>query len=603
MAVRARADKAPDANHVHRVISTAFDPDFYRAAYPDIPDDAGVIQHYLAFGWREGRDPAPWFSVEAYLREHPDVRRRGLEPLSHFLTRGRREGREVRPSRHALDYFTPVAWAPKAWSHRGFALGEAARERRRSREIGTVDPAARAAVAEAFDTAHYRALNPDVAAAGVDPLDHFLESGWREGRDPTAWFSVRGYLEANPDVAAAGLNPFVHYIVTGRDEGRSPSHDLGFRYDLIAGLRPIDEQIADALARSAATPIDPFESLADALAGAGDLRIVFAPYGGTESPALAGRLELSPAVPWPVVRLPGEPGPLKVSLDGRKVGVFPSEAVREALGRRASAGGQDAFVIESLVGHDVDEVAAILEAAGLSEGAYRLTDYSSLCAGARLLRDEVADCAAPPPESAACSVCVYGPGRARHRDAHRRLFERLALTVTAPGEAALDFWRERAGLPARAAIVAPPIRLAPRGPAPRTPARRRFRVVFAGDRTPASGWPVWQEVAARFAEDRRYEFHDAGSAVAALEPDAAIVWPLWRELFSAAARQAVAAGAAILTGADCGDAAAFAASGHGRVFVDEAVLMAAFESGDVLALARNRRGAMLYDLVPGETAA
>ena len=54
-----------------------------------------------------------------------------------------------------------------------------------------------------FDPAYYLAHNPDVAAAGVDPLQHCLTYGWKEGRDPNAFFSTTYYLAQNPDVAAA----------------------------------------------------------------------------------------------------------------------------------------------------------------------------------------------------------------------------------------------------------------------------------------------------------------------------------------------------------------------------------------------------------------
>lgn len=39
-----------------------------------------------------------------------------------------------------------------------------------------------AAVPKAFDAAAYLEANPDVAAAGVDPAEHYLNHGWREGR-------------------------------------------------------------------------------------------------------------------------------------------------------------------------------------------------------------------------------------------------------------------------------------------------------------------------------------------------------------------------------------------------------------------------------------
>ncbi len=74
-----------------------------------------------------------------------------------------------------------------------------------------------------FDAAYYLAKNPDVAAAGVDPYQHYINSGFREGRDPSALFSTSYYLSNNPDIAAAGINPLLHFEASGYKEGRNPS--------------------------------------------------------------------------------------------------------------------------------------------------------------------------------------------------------------------------------------------------------------------------------------------------------------------------------------------------------------------------------------------
>jgi hypothetical protein len=73
-----------------------------------------------------------------------------------------------------------------------------------------------------FDTAFYLRSNPDVAAAGVNPLLHFETFGWHEGRSPDALFNTGAYLSGNQDVAAAGINPLVHYLLYGWSEGRNP---------------------------------------------------------------------------------------------------------------------------------------------------------------------------------------------------------------------------------------------------------------------------------------------------------------------------------------------------------------------------------------------
>lgn len=72
-----------------------------------------------------------------------------------------------------------------------------------------------------FDRQWYLETYPDVAAARTDPLRHFMDIGWREGRDPGPDFASSAYLKANPDVAAAGMNPLLHFIQFGSFEGRS----------------------------------------------------------------------------------------------------------------------------------------------------------------------------------------------------------------------------------------------------------------------------------------------------------------------------------------------------------------------------------------------
>jgi hypothetical protein len=129
------------------------------------------------------------------------------------------------------------------------------------------------------------------------------------------------------------------------------------------------------------------------------------------------------------------------------------------------------------------------------------------------------------------------------------------------------------------------------------------------------GWPVFTDLAERFRDDPRYRFVRLGSAAAPGAPadhievsvtadnphamrealdsarvDVAILWSLCRETFSFAAYEAAAAGAAILTGPDSGNIAAFTRTGgHGLVLADEASLFAQFESGTVQSLSRKVR--------------
>jgi hypothetical protein len=110
-----------------------------------------------------------------------------------------------------------------------------------------------------FDPGDYLAANPDVRAAGVDPLAHYTSSGWTEGRDPSRAFGGTQYLDANPDVRAAGMNPLEHYISFGLAEGRSafaaPGLGMAGAFDRLF-YRDANPDVAAA----GADPLQHFES-------------------------------------------------------------------------------------------------------------------------------------------------------------------------------------------------------------------------------------------------------------------------------------------------------------------------------------------------------
>jgi hypothetical protein len=74
--------------------SGMFDAEWYAETYPDVAS-SGIdpLRHYLHEGWKEGRDPAPWFKTGDYLEKHPDVRESGINPLYHYVRFGMKEGR------------------------------------------------------------------------------------------------------------------------------------------------------------------------------------------------------------------------------------------------------------------------------------------------------------------------------------------------------------------------------------------------------------------------------------------------------------------------------------------------------------------------------
>lgn len=160
-----------------------FDATYYMAHNPDVAA-AGVnaFRHFQTNGWMEGRDPSAAFSDSKYLDAYADVRDAHIDPLMHYALFGRAEGRMI------------------------FAVD--------------TQPAGPATEAQLFDADYYLGHNADVMAAHVDPLLHYTQYGWMEGRDPSATFSTTEYLNHYSDVAAAHIDPLAHYAQFGQAEGR-----------------------------------------------------------------------------------------------------------------------------------------------------------------------------------------------------------------------------------------------------------------------------------------------------------------------------------------------------------------------------------------------
>ncbi len=197
--LRSRAAEPLDP---HPLFSTTY----YAAQVPGLAAEGGAaLHHYLRFGWIEGRTPHPLFDPEFYLDQHPDVAASGADPLRHFLTDGWRQRYDPHPLFDLGWYFERHPDVARSGQNPLLHFVEwGAHERRSPHPL--------------FDAEFYRAQNglgPD-----ENPLVHYLVVGAARGCNPNVWFDSAAYLAGNPDVAAAGFNPLVHYVRFGRDEGR-----------------------------------------------------------------------------------------------------------------------------------------------------------------------------------------------------------------------------------------------------------------------------------------------------------------------------------------------------------------------------------------------
>ena len=331
-------------------------------------------------------------------------------------------------------------------------------------------------------------------------------------------------------------------------------------------------------------------------------------------------LHLSPVAPADGLA-PDTAAPLRLNIlvDGAVRGAATAGSVALALAALVAgpaAAFSRLFVVHTLHGHRPEALAAIAAALRPTHALFWLHDFAALCANPRLLRNDIAFCAAPPPKSLACRVCVHGPARPPHLARLHALFAAVRFHVIAPSPAAADLFRRATDLPIAGLHLHPHVRLEPSTALAPT-ADGPPRIAFVGAAAYHTGWP-------RFA-----------AAVAALGPAAGIAWfhvagerdlrPLdgvtpiaaestapkpyglvraltehridlvlalapWPEPFSLAAHAALAAGADLLATEGSGAAALAAATPGSHVVADDAAL-SAFLRNDAAAHVRARRAA------------
>ncbi|MCJ2134473.1 hypothetical protein MKK69_10480 [Methylobacterium sp. J-026] len=160
-------------------LEAGFDADFYRRSYLD-PSETSIepIRHYLTIGWLLGFDPNPNFSTWFYLKIYRSRLKVGTNPFVHYMLQGKQE-----------NYVS---------SHR---LSEAERLPE---------------LFEAFDPDFYLRCHPEIRTVGLDPFEHYMLIGWKDGWDPNAEFSTIFYARAYADVTESGLAPFLHYVKHGQ---------------------------------------------------------------------------------------------------------------------------------------------------------------------------------------------------------------------------------------------------------------------------------------------------------------------------------------------------------------------------------------------------
>jgi GT2 family glycosyltransferase/glycosyltransferase involved in cell wall biosynthesis len=210
-----------------RSMEGLIDAAWYLDSYPDVgAADLDPLRHFIQSGMAERRDPNPFFHTTWYTERYPDVSASGLHPLVHYLQTGAAQLRNPHPNFDAAWYAGqhPKAAANPLLYHlrTGRARRYPTEERPRSVPEDPRETEIALLIEGLIDADWYRARYPDVVAADLDPLRHFIRNGVDERRDPNPFFDTTWYIQRYPDVNASGLHPLIHYLTFGAGELRNP---------------------------------------------------------------------------------------------------------------------------------------------------------------------------------------------------------------------------------------------------------------------------------------------------------------------------------------------------------------------------------------------
>ena len=208
----ADADSVPLSWHVIDLIRAQFDATYYLTTYRDVAAaNIEPLEHYLEYGWREGRRPNKWFDPAAYMKSNSHIDPNLINPFAHFLET-RKEYFDQKNRKHTLkenDRESILFYRPGI-NHDQF-IGRPVQIKHPKKEQIEL-------VRDFFDEEYYLNRYPDVIETGTDPIVHYLTIGWIEGRDPCPAFSTSYYLKKSADIARSGTNPLTHYLRYGRNE-------------------------------------------------------------------------------------------------------------------------------------------------------------------------------------------------------------------------------------------------------------------------------------------------------------------------------------------------------------------------------------------------
>lgn len=205
-----------DSRGVPVVVSRLFDVEWYSKQYPDVAATGlDPLSHYMASGSKQGREPNAFFHTPFYRRQ---LTERGIASTNnaflHYLTEGAELGLRPHPLFEPSFYRECYALSTESavWPYEFFMTVGLQREDNPT---------------PLFESSYYRIRSSELAGDGqgitLPPLLHYLANWDHQTIDPHALFDVSWYISHARLSSSSGYDPLSDYLEYGCKAGLFPN--------------------------------------------------------------------------------------------------------------------------------------------------------------------------------------------------------------------------------------------------------------------------------------------------------------------------------------------------------------------------------------------
>lgn len=341
-----------------------------------------------------------------------------------------------------------------------------------------------------FNASFYLENNPDVEETGMDPLEHYFYTGWREGRDPSADFNTKYYIRQYLGAASqVPLCPLVHYIAGGIEKGNNTN----------TNIRNAEELLSLVISKNAHRKIICVFSHDNYAAIVGGIQIHMQDEQEVFNKSGISYLQFYPNGHQRVSSLSLD-FLVRINLDGQPLGSIRTDHFLKfgSVLRHAKSFEVIGGLVQHTLHWALNSIDRFLENLNPPMVIMWLHDYFTCCPQYTLLRNDREYCFKPDVNSNSCLICKYGRERKINHKLFLSFFNRHVRLFLTPSPVSRSLIIDDYPVLEHKVEITPLLKMSEIKKLPQkrinqiTEHNYKIKIAFLGYPYPLKGWNTWK---------------------------------------------------------------------------------------------------------------